>query len=213
MVVQLGNNPWLLIGLIFLEVLFVVVPALISSKIEKKAFKELLSEMGFRKNEDIIIKIIVGFNIGIIFFFFGDLLILFFRNIIVENILGTGFIQEGQGGAISTMPIEPNFSQIIILILLQILIVGPCEEAFFRGFLINKFKSSIKLPFSIIISSVFFAFYHVPPFLVPLATVITYFGYYFTFGLLLSLIFIYFNNSLIPCSIAHSSYNILLLLI
>ena len=78
MVVQLGKNTWVLIGLIFLEVLFVLVPAFISSKIEKKTFKKLLSEMGFQKNEDIFIKIIVGLNIGVIFFFFGDLLILFF---------------------------------------------------------------------------------------------------------------------------------------
>ena len=213
MVVQLGENPWLLIGLISLEVLFVVVPAFISSKIERKHFRELLSEMGFRKNEDIFIKIIVGINVGIIFFFFGDLVILFFRNIIFENIFGTGFIQEGQEGAITTLPIQPNYSQIIILILLQIIIVGPCEEAFFRGFIINKIKSNIKLPYSIVISSIFFTFYHVPPFLVPLTTVITFFGYYFTFGLLLALIFVYFDYSLIPCSIAHSFFNILLLLI
>ena len=213
MVVKLGEDPWLLIGLIFLEILFVVTPAYICSKIEKKHFRELLSEMGFQRNEDVFIKIIAGVSIGVIFFFFGDLVIIFFRNIVIANIFGTGFIQEGQEGAITTMPIQPNFSQIIILILLQIIIIGPCEEAFFRGFLINKIRSNIKLTYSILISSVLFTFYHVPPFLVPLPTVITFFGYYFTFGLLLALIFIYFDNSLIPCSIAHSSFNILLLLI
>ena len=213
MVVQLGKNPWLLIGLIFLEVLFVVVPAFISSKIEKKTFKKLLSEMGFQKNKDIFIKILVGLNIGLIFFFFGDLLILFFRNIIIENIFGSKFIQVGQEGAITTVPIQPNLIQIIILILLQIIIIGPCEEAFFRGFLIKKIKSNVKMPYIIVISSILFAFYHVPPFLVPMTTVITFFGYYFTFGLLLALIFIYFNYSLIPCSISHSFFNILLLLI
>ncbi|MBY8989873.1 MAG: CPBP family intramembrane metalloprotease [Candidatus Lokiarchaeota archaeon] len=213
MVVQLGKNPWLLIGLIFIEALFVLAPAFISSKIEKKSFKELLSEMGFRKNEDIYIKIIVGLNIGIIFFFFGDLLILFIRNIIIENIFGSRFIQEGQEGAITTMPIQPNVIQIIILILLQIIIIGPCEEAFFRGFLINKIKSNVKIPYLITISSIIFAFYHVPPFLVPLTTIITYFGYYFIFGVLLALIFIYFDYSLIPCTITHSLFNILLLLI
>ena len=213
MVVQLGKNTWVLIGLIFLEALFVLVPAFISSKIEKKTFKKLLSEMGFQKNEDIFIKIIVGLNIGVIFFFFGDLLILFFRNIIIENIFGSKFIQEGQEGAITTVAIQPNLIQIFILILLQITIIGPCEEAFFRGFLIKKIKSNIKMPYIIIISSILFAFYHVPPFLVPMTTVITFFGYYFTFGLLLALIFIHFNYSLIPCSISHSFFNILLLLI
>ena len=38
---QLGENPWFLIGLIFLETLLVFIPALISSKVEKKNFQEI----------------------------------------------------------------------------------------------------------------------------------------------------------------------------
>lgn len=212
MVIQLGENPWILIGLVFLELLFVLVPAFISSRIEKKQFRTLLFEMGFQKNEDIYVKVIVGLCIAIIFFSFGDLIIIFFQNVIIENLFGAGFIQEGKEGAITTVPVQPNFIQISIFIMLQIIITGPCEEAFFRGFLINKFNSQIKLTYSILISSLFFALYHVPPFLVPLSTTITFFGYYFTFGILLAVTFVYFDYSLIPCSIAHSFYNILLLL-
>ena len=146
--VQLGENPWILIGLIFLEILFVVVPAFISSRIEKKNFRMLLSEMGFQKNKDVLIKIIVGLCIGVIFFSFGDFIIIFFRNLIIENWFGTEFIQEGQEGAITTTPVQPDLIQISILIILQIIIIGPCEEAFFRGFLINKFNSQIKLVYS-----------------------------------------------------------------
>jgi len=210
---QLGENPWVLIGLIFLEILLIFVPAVISSKIEKKTFKQLLSEMGFQKNEEIFIKIIAGLSIGILFFFLGDFLIIFFRNVVVENLFGTIFIEEGQQGAISTAPIQPNLIQLSILIILQIIIVGPCEEAFFRGFIIKKLNVKIKLGYSVIISSIFFAFYHVPPFLVPIATIITFFGYYFIFGVLLAFIFIYFNYSLIPCITAHFCFNIFILLI
>jgi membrane protease YdiL (CAAX protease family) len=211
--VQLGENPWILIGLIFLEILFVIVPAFISSRIEKKSFNTLLSEMGFQKNKDYSLKIIAGLGIGVIFFFSGDFILIFFRNIVVENLLGAGFIKEGQEGIIGTTPIQPNLLQVIIIALLQIIIVGPCEEAFFRAFLIKKINAKFKIAYSIIISSIIFAFYHVPPFLVPLATIITFFGYYFIFGVLLALIFVYFNYSLIPCSIAHSCFNIMLFLI
>ncbi len=86
---QIGENPWVLIGLTFLEILFIFVPAAISSKIEKKSFKQLLSEMGFQKNEEIFFKITAGLSIGILFFFFGDFLIIFFRNFVVENLFGT----------------------------------------------------------------------------------------------------------------------------
>jgi membrane protease YdiL (CAAX protease family) len=213
--IQLGENPWILIGLIFLEILFVVVPAFISSRIEKKHFRILLSEMGFQKNEDILIKIIAGLSVGIFFFSFGDFVVIFFRNLIIENLFGTGFIQEGQEGAITTMPVQPNLIQLTMIIILQIILIGPCEEAFFRGFLINKFRSrkNLKIRYLVIFSSILFALYHVPPFLVPLTTVITFFGYFFTFGILLALIFVYFDFSLIPCSIAHSFFNILLLLL
>ena len=213
MTIQLGENPWILIGLIFLEILFVIIPAYISSKIEKKSFKKLLFEMGFQKNDDILIKIIAGLSIGVIFFFFGNFILIFFRHIVIENLFGTKFIAEGQEGVISTLPFQPNMVQIIILVILQIIIIGPCEEAFFRGFIIKKLNVKMKIVYSVIISSIFFSFYHVPPFLVPLTTTITYFGYYFAFGVLLASIFIFFEHSLIPCSISHSCLNVLLLLV
>jgi membrane protease YdiL (CAAX protease family) len=138
---------------------------------------------------------------------------MFFRNLIVENLFGTAFIEQGQEGVISTSPIQPDIFQLSILIILQIIIIGPCEEAFFRVFIIKKFQVKIKLVYSVIISSTFFAFYHVPPIIVPVATIMTFFGYYFILGVFLALIFLYFNNSLIPCSVAHSCFNILILLI
>ena len=213
MTMQLGEKPWILIGLIFLEILFVIIPAYISSKIEKKSFKKLLFEMGFQKNDDILIKIIAGLSIGVIFFSFGNFILIFFRHIVIENLFGTKFIAEGQEGVISTLPIQPNMGQIIILVILQIIIIGPCEEAFFRGFIIKKLNVKMKIAYSVIISSIFFSLYHVPPFLVPLTTTITYFGYYFAFGVLLASIFIFFEYSLIPCSISHSCLNVLLLLV
>ncbi|UCD00871.1 MAG: CPBP family intramembrane metalloprotease [Promethearchaeota archaeon] len=207
---QLGENPWLLIGLTFLELLFVIVPALISSRLEKKSFIDIMKDMGFQKNEDLFLKILSGLSLGILFFFFGNYIIIFFRDFIIGNLFGAEFVEQAQEGAISTAPIQPTIIQLIIFVILQIIVVGPCEEAFFRGFLIKKFNTKIKLIYSIIISSICFTIYHVPPFLVPITTIITFSGYYFTFGFLLSLIFVYFNYSIIPCAVAHSCFNLLL---
>ncbi len=213
MVVQLGENPWILIGLTFLETLFVIVPTLISSKLEKKSFRNTLKDMGFEKNKDLIIKILSGLSVGILLFFSSTYIIIFLRDIVINNIFGYKFVEQGQEGVISTSPIQPNFVQLTILVILQLIIIGPCEEAFFRGFLIKKIKTKLKVVYSIIIASIIFTLYHVPPFLVPLTTIITFFGYYFVLGLVLSLIFMYFGESIIPCSIAHSFFNILVLLI
>ncbi|MFX0039888.1 MAG: lysostaphin resistance A-like protein [Promethearchaeota archaeon] len=211
MSVQLGENSWFLIGIMFFEILFVVFPALILSKLKKKPFIDEISEMGFQKNKNLLIKIIFGLIFGIFFFFISDFILLLFRDLIIRNLFGTEFVEQAQEGTISTAPLQPSAIQLFILIIMQIVITAPCEEAFFRGFLLKKFNFKLKLVYSILSSSAFFTFYHVPPFLVPISTVITFFGYYFTFGLLLSFIYVYFNYSIIPGSIAHSCFNILLL--
>ncbi len=153
-VIQLGENPWILIFLMFLELLFIILPGLISSTVEKKPFKEVILDMGFQKNDDILIKIVTGFFIGIIFFLCSNYITLFFRDFIVRTVFSSEFVEQGQSGGIGTTPIQPNFIQIIILIILQIIIIGPCEEAFFRGFLIKKIENRLKLHYSIIISSI-----------------------------------------------------------
>jgi len=215
MATNLGADPWILISLIFLEILFIVIPALIAMKIEKNSFKHQLSEMGFHRNDDPLpknlLKILMGIGIGFIFFFIGGYIITFFWSI-VQFSFGSDFVSSGAEGSISAAPIDPNIIQVIILIILQVAIVGVCEEAFFRGFILNKIDKEWKVAYALLISSVVFAFYHVPPFIVPITTIITYFGYYFTFGVLLSLVYIYSDYSLIPGIIAHALFNILLLI-
>jgi membrane protease YdiL (CAAX protease family) len=216
MAIDLGKDPNILILISFAEILFILVPSLIAAKIEKKPFIVEVKELGFNvknsKLKNIILKICAGILIGIFFFFISDLLLTFYIRSIIQNLLGVQFIEDGIGNAISTSPANPNFIQLSLLIAIQIAIIGPCEEAFFKGLIIKKSKNKVKLIYSIILSSLLFTIYHVPPFLVPLTTIITFFGYYFTFGILLSLVFVAFKGSLLPSSIAHSSLNILLLI-
>ncbi len=208
-------DPWILIAITFLEILFLVIPALIASKVEHKSFKQELREMGFSKSSKpktaLLIKILAGLSLGFIFFLIGGYIATFFRVVIIEG-FGIEVVKEGEEGAIQTAPTQPNLLQVIIIVALQIIIIAPCEEGFFRGFILKKIRSNTSLFYAILISSTFFAIYHVPPFLVPLTTIITFFGYYFTFGVLLAIIYVNFDNSLIPCSVAHAFFNILILL-
>ncbi|MBY9019813.1 MAG: CPBP family intramembrane metalloprotease [Candidatus Lokiarchaeota archaeon] len=216
MAINLGKDPNILILISFAEILFILVPSFITSKIEKNPYLLEIKELGFNvenpRLKNIIVKIFTGILIGIFFFFISDLLLTFYIRFIIQNLFGAQFIEDGIGSTISTQPINPNFIQLSLLIAIQIIIVGPCEEVFFRGFVINKSKKKLKVIYSVILSSFLFSLYHVPPFLVPLTTIITFFGYYFTFGFLLSLVFIAFKGSLLPSSVAHSSLNILLLI-
>jgi membrane protease YdiL (CAAX protease family) len=214
MVLELGQNPWILILLTFLEILLIIIPAIIASKVEKKSIKEEIINMGFKKGTNppktLLVKVIAGLVLGFVFFLIGGYIIYFFKDIVIRIIFGATFVQVGEEGAINTSPINANPVQILIIIILQILIVAPCEEGFFRGFLIRKTEQKLKISWTVAIASTCFAFFHAPPFLVSMATTISYFGYYFTFGVLLSAIFKFFDESLIPGVIAHSFFNILI---
>ena len=217
MPINLGENPLILIFLTLLETLLILIPSLIASKIEKKSFRNILNDIGFKPLEnhfkDVVREIVYGIIIGALLFIVGGFILLFFRDIIVRNLFGTKFTQQGMEGSINTELTQPNLLYLIIFIILQIIIVGPCEEGFFRGFIFKKLNNQLKLVLALIISSSLFALYHTPPIIVPLTTIITYFGYFFTFGCFLVLIFNWFKMSLIPCSVAHSIFNILILII
>mgnify|MGYP001080390740 CR=1 FL=1 len=215
MAINLGKDPWLLIAIMFLEIFLILIPTLIASKIEKRPIIEEFKEMGFQLKtnnlKNFILKIFLGLLIGTLFFFFSGFLY-FFTNFIVQILFGTQFVEQGVENAITTAPFNPTITQLIIIITIQIFIVGPCEEGFFRGFIIKKSRKKMKLIYSVILSTFIFTIYHVPPFLVPVSTIITFFGYFFTLGTLLALTFIFFKNSLLPSSIAHSIFNILILI-
>jgi len=216
MSIDLGKDPTLLISLIFLETLFILIPAFIASKVEKTLFVDEIREIGFQRQattiKKMVVKVLVGLLIGVLFYFISGYIISFFVNFVVRVLFGAQFVEEGINNSISTTPVNPTPIQLVILVSLQILIIAPCEEGFFRGFTIGKSQKKIKKVYAVILSSILFTIYHIPPFLVPISTIITFFGYYFSFGILLSLTFILFKNSLLPSSIAHSTLNILILL-
>ncbi len=215
MAINLGKDPSFLIAITFFEIFLILIPALIASKIEKTPIINEFKEMGFQLKRNSLknftLKIFLGLLIGILFFFFSSFVVSI-SNFIVQILFGTQFVEQGVENAITTEPFNPTITQLIIIITIQIIIVGPCEEGFFRGFIIKKSQKKMKLIYSVILSAFIFAIYHVPPFLVPVSTIITFFGYFFTLGTLLALTFLFFKNSLLPSSIAHSMFNILILI-
>lgn len=216
MSINLGATPLILILFITLELLLIIIPNLIASYVEKKSFKELLVDMGFSLSNYNIKRIISlisqGILIGVIFYFMGGLIFIFFVDVVIKNVLGTIFVENAINNAINVEPMNPQIIELVILIVLQILIVGPCEEGFFRGFILKKIKNKSNYLIALIISTLCFTLYHVPPILVPIPTIITFFGYYFTFGLLFGGLYRMYKESLIPSMVAHSLFNILVLI-
>ncbi len=216
MSLNLGQEPIILIFLTLFEIFFIVIPALIAKFPDKCSFKDELLEMGFTKSQQNIrkqtYKILVGFSIGVIFLLIADYLIIFFKYIITENLFGSEFLQKAEEGAIDTTPVSPNMLEMLIILILQMVIIAPCEEGFFRGFIAKRFYKKNHRIIAVFLSSFCFAMYHVPPFIVPFQTIFTYFGYYFIFGMILVSFYKLFDYSLIPVVVAHATFNICLFL-
>jgi hypothetical protein len=132
--------------------------------------------------------------------------------LIIQQIFGEIFVKYAQENRVSTTPIQPTLLQFIVILLLQIFVVALSEELFFRAFLIKKFNKKFKPWFSLLISSFIFTLYHTPPFIIPFITIITFFGYYFTLGILLSLMYYLTDYSLLQNITAHGLFNILILI-
>jgi len=216
MSLNLGQEPIILIFLTLFEIFFIVIPALIAKFPDKCSFKDELLEMGFTKSQQNIrkqtYKILVGLSIGVIFLLIADYLIIFFKYIITENLFGSEFLQKAEEGAIDTTPVSPNMLEMLIILILQMVIIAPCEEGFFRGFIAKRFYKKNHRIIALFLSSFCFAMYHVPPFIVPFQTIFTYFGYYFIFGMILVSFYKFFDYSLIPVVVAHTTFNICLFL-
>ena len=114
MAINLGENPWVLILLTPLELLFIIIPALISSKIERKRFKTSIAEMGlslkFYTRSELIVDSITGIAFGFTFYLIGGF-ILSFNVTLVELVFGSEFVIDGIDNVISTTPIEPEIFQ------------------------------------------------------------------------------------------------------
>ena len=200
-----------------LEILFILIPILLSSRISKTTIKHELHQIGLKINfsntKIKLVKISLGIIIGLGLVILSIFILYLSRDIVVAFFFTEEFINEGTENAINTQLINPNFLQIIIFVIIQFLIIGPCEESFFRGFIIVKLKGKIRFSYTIILSSLLFTLFHVPPFIVPISTIISYFIYYFTIGIILSLVFRYSNFSLLPGSVAHSVFNFIIILL
>jgi membrane protease YdiL (CAAX protease family) len=216
MSINLGENSIILFLLMSLEILLILIPNLITSYFDKKSFKEELLDLGFKKSDFKKKKFFIlssqGILLGVFLFLIADWIFFFYVNILIKFIMGPAFIESGINNAINVDPVNPQIAEIIILVFLQILIIGPCEEGFFRGFLQKKIEQKTNFILGWVISSLCFSIYHVPPFIVPLSTIITFFGYFFIFGLIFGGFYKINKESLLPCIIAHSSFNILLLI-
>ena len=189
------------------ELVFIAI-VLLYYKFKKKNLKEeFLTIVSPQKLtfKAILMDIFLGLAVGIGFYYMGKLLINLTVYLVVLT-FGTEFYLTGAGGQIDVTPPILSPLDLIIAIIISYVLVGFCEEFFFRGFLNREIGKTSKIK-GIILSGMFFSLYHVFPGLVPIQTTVTFFLYYLLMAFLFTLLINYRNGNLISAIIAHGTFN------
>ena len=198
------------------ELIFIAIPMIVF-KLQKKDLKYefrhriIPNEMLHRNFWFRLVDIIMGIFIGIVFYYFGGLLAFTIKKIVIDT-QGEEYYNNASEGSVNTTPPPPPpdpliiWTLIIVGVILIFVTVAFAEEFCFRGVLLKEFNHKNKI-FGVILSSALFMLFHVFPGIVPWATFLTFWLYYFVFGVLLSLVTLFQKGDLIVSIVAHGTFN------
>ena len=162
-------------------------------------------------------------GIGIGFAFIG-LLLVAGASLLIQFILSLFGIQIVESSATDDVEYIISGMDVLVLVLMIIMmmiIVGPCEEILFRGFMQRGLVRAMDEKWAIFITAFIFAVIHLIAlifylFISPLIFLILFvymFVPYFAISIMLGLLFRWRNENLIAVIITHGVYNSLTLLI
>ncbi len=159
----------------------------------------------------IVLNIMLGLGIGCLFFLAGWGISILTEQVVAAT-FGTQVLEDAQQGAIDLTP--PEFSPVGIALAItgQYLLVGFCEEYFFRGVLFHDLFPRRKR-LGAMLSAGAFMLYHVFPGIVPWVTFAVNWPYYFTLGLLFAFLAWSRHFNLIAPIVAHGTFNTILFIL
>ncbi|MHA1731641.1 MAG: CPBP family intramembrane glutamic endopeptidase [Promethearchaeota archaeon] len=219
--VDLAKTPGAYITAIFLELAFLgVTLVVVWVKVKHGEFPDFASGFhsygvgpgglnhetgGVKKKipKFVSIELAVGVAVGAGMLFLGEFSWALGYYVTVA-LFGREYYEEASAGAVDTSPPSLNHFQVVLVVVLMFVVVGACEELFFRGLLLEELpgRSSVR----VFIATILFAIYHVPPGIVPLQTTSTFIWYYASLGLVLGLLYLWRGSLLAPI-VAHGLFN------
>jgi membrane protease YdiL (CAAX protease family) len=210
MAIDLASNSLMFFLVSLLELIFIAIPLLVF-KIQKKDLKyefchRIIPEP--RRWKRRVFDVGVGILLGLAFVFIGSY-VAFYTRLLVVRILGESFYASASAGSVNTSPPSLKIWELMLGVVVMFALVGLSEEFCFRGVLFKEMGKRRPL-IGALGSSFFFAIYHVFPGVVPISTFVTFWFYYFLFGVLLAAITHFQKGDLITAIIAHGTFNSLL---
>ena len=219
-------SPYFIIGTSFVELIFILVPALYIGKyLQNPTLNNRLILLGFTKKGFDKTKLVKEILIGLGFAVVGVTLVLsisFLMEIILSLIFGYETMQDifGTGGEVDAMIASADILSIFLLTIVMILIIGTTEEVLFRGFLQKGLVRSLGKSWGIVITALIFSSIHLigifmslgSPKIFIISLIFNFFPF-FAISLLLGLLFSWRKENLIAVMITHGVYNALTIIL
>jgi len=219
-------SPYFIIITSFVELIFLLVPALYVGKyLQKPTLNNRLILLGFTKKGFDKTKLVKEILIGLGFALVGVTLVLsvsYLMEIILNLIFGYEIIQDffGTAGEVDAMIASADILSIFLLSIIMILIIGTTEEVLFRGFMQKGLVRSLGKSWGIVITALIFSLIHlIGIFLSPGSSMIFIISFLFNFfpffaiSLLLGLLFNWRKENLIAVMITHGVYDALTIIL
>ena len=169
----------------------------------KRLFKEILIGIAFA---GVGIFVVVGASIGIELF--------------LRYVFGVRIIHESPSSDVEVIITGMDIFVLILMMLMMIFIVGPCEEILFRGFMQRGLVRTLGDTWGILITAIIFAAIHLVILFLyilnPIVFIILFiymFVPYIAISLMLGLLFRWRDENLVAVIVTHGVYNSLTLLI
>ena len=215
------TNPLFVSLATIAELVFFIIPIWYVGKfIQNPTFNNRIKVLGIFNNENkdyfILKEVLIGLLFAVSAYFIVNI-ISFLTDLSFGVIFGPGFLERAYGSAEETGftadLLATNIFELILIIAMMILIVGPSEEIIFRGFTQKGLDRRLGQKWALISTALLFTFFHVMPLLMPAELFLVLFPPYFVISLMFGALVIWRKENLIACIIGHGVYNSILILI
>ncbi len=213
---DLIESPFIINASTLLELLFLLIPVLLVGRYLKNSHLnnriKLLGVYNDKKTPYFVLKeVLIGLGFAVV----GYILV---NAVSILSIEIYQFFNPGLEGLedayFSSEGIPINLMDLIIMMVLMILVVGPSEEIMFRGFMQKGLDRYFGTKWSLIFVAIYFTFFHVFFYLVlSIDLFLLLFFPYIVISLMLGALYKWRKENLIACIICHGVYNALTILI
>lgn len=209
------SNPTLIAFLTLFEFILIAFPLIWTRRyLKNPSLKNRLALLGFTTkgyDEKRILKE-VGIGLGFALIGLGVVVGATLAMTFILELFGVQFVEPSETEANITVG---DIFALIVMILMMILVVGPCEEILFRGFMMKGLTRTLGKNLSLFLTAFIFAIIHLVVVFVyiiidPVLFVILFvylFAPYIAISIMLGLLFNWRGENLIACVVCHGVYN------